>query len=561
MNKTQFAGWVALGMFLISGGAFAKSSVDGFPAPAKGGVFKDAISGNPFTLNPILYSVSEDRDLFSSMFMTLYYIDEQTYEYVPALAEKFKVSKDKKEYTFTLNKNAKWSDGTSVTSDDFEFTYQKIMDPKAQTALIRSYFVDTSFEKIDSLNFKLKTKNPRFNTFNVFVVELYPIQKKQFENEADFPNSKKNLSPIGNGPYKFKSFSRDQSVVLERDPNWWAKDLPQYKPTANFDILHYKIIADPTLVYENFLKGQIDMTTVNAEKFETMVKGIDKDKFDSEPGGKKSFWAKRFTTDLPLNWTGLSVNLKNPVLASVKVRQAMAYLIDYQAILTKILYNGAEQALGPFGSRTDFVPPELKSGEKKYKLDVKKALALLKEDGWADTDQNAVQDKMINGKKTELKFTLKLPSSPMSLKLAQVLKENFRKAAIDLSIQAMDPSAYHKSMENRDYELGFMGWGTTDLFEDPRQLWHSESAKNGGSNAPSYSSAKVDQLIEKANLELDKKKRAKLLQEIVRELYNDLPYIFLTERRYINQLFNSKLKSPVWIQKYSGGVSRQLFHF
>jgi ABC-type transport system substrate-binding protein len=71
----------------------------------------------------------------------------------------------------------------------------------------------------------------------------------------------------------------------------------------------------------------------------------------------------------------------------------------------------------------------------------------------------------------------------------------------------------------------------------------------------------VDQLIEKANLELNKKKRAKLLQDIGMELYNDLPYIFLTERRYVNQIFNSKLKSPAWIQKFSGGVSKQLFHF
>jgi ABC-type transport system substrate-binding protein len=561
MKKLNLGTGIFLGAFAISTLALAKSSVDGFPAPKKGGVFRDAIGSNPLTLNPILSSSGEDRELFTKMFMTLYTIDEQTYAYVPALAEKHEVSKDKKDYTFTLNKNAKWSDGTPVTSDDFEFTFKKIMDPKAQTAVIRSYFVDTTFQKIDTLKFKLSTKSPRFNTFNVFAVELFPIQKKQFENESDFAASKKNLSPVGNGPYRFKSFSRDQNIQLERDPNWWAKDLPQYRPTENFDLLHFRIISDPTLQYENFLKSQIDTMTVNAEKYETMVKGVDRDRFDGEPGGKKEFWAKRFTTDLPLNWTGLCVNLKHPVLASVKVRQAMAYLIDYRTILEKVLYNGAEQALGPFGSRTEFVPPEIKSGAKKYNLDVKKAIALLKEDGWADTDQNGIQDRVINGKKMELKVTLKMASSPITLKLAQVLKENFKKAAIDLSIQAMDPSAYFKQIESRDFEVGLMGWGTTDLFQDPRQQWHTDSAKNGGSNAPGYSSAKVDQLIEKANLELNQKKRAKLLQDIGRELYNDLPYIFLTERRYVNQIFNSKLKSPVWIQKFSGGVSKQLFHF
>ena len=68
-------------------------------------------------------------------------------------------------------------------------------------------------------------------------------------------------------------------------------------------------------------------------------------------------------------------------------------------------------------------------------------------------------------------------------------------------------------------------------------------------------------MINEANLEFDKKKRAKLLQGINRELYNDLPYIFLVERGYILQGLNSKLKSPVWNQRYGITVAKDLFHF
>ena len=78
------------------------------------------------------------------------------------------------------------------------------------------------------------------------------------KGRTNFPNSKKNLSPIGNGPYQFKSFSRDQSVVLERDPNWWAADLNVRRGMYNFDRITYKIYKDPTAQLEAFKAGEFD---------------------------------------------------------------------------------------------------------------------------------------------------------------------------------------------------------------------------------------------------------------------------------------------------------------
>ncbi len=539
----------------------AKSSYSGLPVPKKGGTFVDTIDITPVTLNPLLVTNLGDRAVSGYFYMSLMTRDGQTYEDLPALAEKVEVSKDKKEYTFTLNKNAKWSDGTPVTSDDVEFTFNKAMDPKVEAAAFRSFMGGVSFKKIDSLKFKFMVEVPKYNSLS-FLTTFAPVQKKQFEKESDFNKSRENLHPIGNGAYKLKTISRDQFVTLERDPNWWAKDLPDYRAQENFDVIQMKIIADPALRYENLLKGNIDTLNFMADQFATQVEGVDKEKFGKSPKEGKNLWANKFPSDGSMPWYGLGLNQKNPILSSLKVRQALAFLIDYDAVTERVYFKTVYQSVSPFGSRTDNVPSDLKSGAKKYKLDPKKAAALLQEDGWADGNKDGTLDKMINGKNMPLKLEVKLYSSnAAAMKAVQIFKETFKKAGIDLILRPMDGTALYKDFDDKNFDMVYMGWGGGSIYPDPRQLWHTDSIANGGSNTVSYSNPKVDKMINEANLEFDKKKRAKLLQGINRELYHDLPYIFLVERGYILQGFNSKLKSPIWNQRYGISVAKDLFHF
>ena len=541
---------------------YAKSSYDKLPVPKKGGTFTDTLMITPVTLNPLLVTNLDDRILTGYLFMGLMGRDAQTYDDLPGLAEKVDMSKDKKEYTFTLNKNAKWSDGSPVTSDDFEFTYNKLMDPKVEAAAERSFMNGVTFQKIDTLKFKFMVAVPKYNSLSV-LTGFTPLQKKQFEHEADFNKSRENLHPIGTGPYLLKTISRDQYVTLERNPNWWAKDLPEFRAQDNFDTIQFKIIGDPALKYENLLKGNIDTLSFAADQYATQVKGVDKDKFGDKADSGKPIWASQFPTDGALPWYGLGLNQKNPILSSLKVRQALAYLIDYDAVTERAYFKTVYQSVSPFGSHTDNIPPELKvGGAQRYKLDPKKAAALLKEDGWEDSDKNGTLDKMINGKKTPLHLEVKLYSSnAAAMKAVQIFKETFKKAGIELMIRPMDGTALYKDFDDKNFDLVYMGWGGGSIYPDPKQNWHTDSIANGGSNTVSYSNPKVDKLIDQANLEFDKKKRTKLLQGINRELYHDLPYIFLVERGYILQGLNSKIKSPVWSQRYSIEVSKELFHF
>jgi peptide/nickel transport system substrate-binding protein/microcin C transport system substrate-binding protein len=538
----------------------AKGSVYArLPVPKKGGVFYDVTKINPVTLNPLIEKNLEDRELISYLFMPLMSRDPDTYDRIPALAEKVESTKDNKEHVFTLRKDAKWTDGTPVTADDVVFTFQKTMDPKVEAAAQRSFLSGVSIEKVDTLRVKFKVETPKFNSLD-FIASLTPIQKKQFENESDFNKSREGLRPIGNTGYKFKSASRDQNVIFEYVPGWWGEKDPEYRATHNFETIHFRVIPDDTLAYERMLKGEIDTMTISADKFATQVRGVDKERVGTQANSGKTIWADQFKSNGSLPWFGMALNYKNPIFTQ-KTRQAIAHLVDYETVIQKAFFGLTQKCLTPFGSNGPNLDPKRKSSEKQYKFDAEVAMTLLKADGWADTDGDNILDKKIDGKTVPFKFEFKYSAAngPAN-STAQILKESFKKAGIQMSLRPSEGAALYKDFEEKNFDATFMGWGGGSIFPDPRQIWHSSSAQGNGSNSVSYSNPKVDALIDQANLEFDRKKRAKMLQEIGNILYEDLPYIFLVERKFVLQLIHSRIQSPKWIFNFGTSVAKDLFY-
>jgi peptide/nickel transport system substrate-binding protein/microcin C transport system substrate-binding protein len=194
-------------------------------------------------------------------------------------------------------------------------------------------------------------------------------------------------------------------------------------------------------------------------------------------------------------------------------------------------------------------------------FDRKAALALLKEDGWADTDKDNILDKTINGVKTPFKFVLSYNANNAArAKIAQIVKENFKAAGIEVEIRALEWNAYLSDLDKRNFQAFIMAWSATP-YPNPRQIWHSESEKNGGSNIIGYSNPAIDQLIDQANLEFDLKKRAETLKKINRILYEDQPYAFLSEMDSLIAGFNKKIKSSVWVMKYDVGPPIDIYQF
>ncbi len=545
--------------FLLALPAWAKFSYEQFPAVPKKGVYTDSIIGSPVTFVPFLATDTISNELAGQFYLPLLAIDPGTWELMPALATGVKVSKDKKEYAFELNPKARWSDQTPVTSDDIEFTFQKIMDPKTNAAVVRGALEGFTFRKIDPARFVFRIENPRYNSL-LQIGDFVPVQKKQFQNEADINTSKEGMKPVGNSAYLLKSHSRDQMITLERNKTWWGVDLPWFRPTANFDTVVYRIIPDGALRYEKLIQGQLDSAPLNSEQYVNQVKGVDRDKFGTSPDSGKKVWADAFRTSRPLSWAGIAMNLAHPLLASKKTREALALLVDYDEVILKGFMGTASRCVSPFGTSSKLVSKELKDPARWRKFDPKTARKLLLEDGFVQEPGNPFFVKTVNGKKIPARFTFRFAGAlPAQSRTAQILKESFRKNGVDLELRALEGSALFQDLERKEFDLALMGWSGGDVRPDPKQLWHSSSSK-GGSNFTGYANPKVDALIEKANLEFNHPKREAILREIGDLLNQDLPYVFLFERDFVLAAIHSRIKSPRWIQPYGTYLAKELFY-
>ena len=553
------------------------SSYDKLPPAKRGGTLYQQLSGNPKVINPVLSNDNNSRALEGYLWATLFSEDSDSLNPLPYLADSFEISPDRKAYTFTLNKAAKWADGSSVTTDDVKYTFEKMMDPKTDAAALRVYWEGVKLVVKDSRVFTFTVDTPKFDTLRSLYL-FTAINKKQFEKEADFNKARAVLSPVGNGPYAFKSFSRDQSVILTRNKSWWGYELPHYKNRYNADEIHFRVIVDDNLAYEKFVRGDLDLMTFNAEQFSVKVQGVDKDKIGKSaadvkdgPGGRddkagkaaKKVWAQEIQNRAPRGYNYVGWNLRLPLFSSVKTRRALARMLDYKQVIDKVYHGYQFQCTSPFGSLSPNSAEDLRSKSKMLTFDRKAALAMLKADGWADTDKDNILDKAIAGKRVPFKFELKYNSNnPLRGKIAQIVKDQFKSAGIDVTVKAVEWNAYLDDIDNRKFDAFILGWTATP-YPNPKQIWHSDSEKEHGSNIVAYSNKKVDTLIDKANVEFDSRKRQETMKEINRLIYEDQPYMFLSEPRSVLAGFTAKVGSPsgIWAMQYDVSPPDDLYQF
>lgn len=529
----------------------------------KGGTLYLRIGNNPKVMNPIIGSDNVSTVVEAFIWASLFTEDADTLNPLPYLAKSYKVSADKKTYTFKLNEKAKWADGTPVTTDDVKFTFDTMMNPKVDAAAIRTYWEGTSLKVIDKLTFEFQVKEAKFDTLRSLYLFM-PVQKKQFASEPDFNKSKGIMSPLGNGPYIFKQFSRDQQIVLDRDKNWWGTELPHFKNRFNADQIVFRVITDDSLVYERFLRGDLDVLKFNEENYGLKVRGTDKARVGSSPKDPQNVWATEVQNSAPRGYTYIGWNHKNPIFQGVKTRHALARIINYKQIIDTVYQGYAYQCTSPFGSLTKNSAEELRDASKMLTTDRKEALKLLREDGWADTDGDNILDKVIDGKKVPFTFTLKFNSNnPLRAKIAQIAKENFKAAGINVNVQSMEWNAFLDDVDNRRFDALILGWTATP-YPNPKQTWHSSSEANQGSNFISYKNEKVDQLIDQANAEFDLDKRALIMKEINRLLYADQPYLFLLEPRSMLIGLNKKIapgSDNIWAMQYDVDPPVDIYQF
>ena len=209
-------------------------------------------------------------------------------------------------------------------------------------------------------------------------------------------------------------------------------------------------------------------------------------------------------------------------------RLALTYLTPREQMLHDILYDLGEVATGPFWPGVPGTKVQLQSDPsiKPYPYDQERAMGLLTQAGWRDTDGDGVLDK--NGR--PLAFKLMVPSaSTTGIEIDNRVRESMAKVGIRMEVETVEWTVFTKKLDDRTFDACLLGWGG-GVESDPYQIWHSDSIANGGSNHIGFSNAEADRLIVEARGELDVAKRTELFHRFHQIVHREQPYTFLFSR-------------------------------
>lgn len=527
-------------MFKVSLAALLLSlSTQVVSAPVIGGTFLDNVGKEPPTLNPLSSQDASASQVESYVVSSLLERNPDTYEWEESLAKEWSISKDGMTFEFKLRDDATFHDGKKVTAEDVKFTFDAIMDKsnKYKTAHRRSYYENfDSVEIVDPLTVRFKAKEVYFGNFDQ-AAGLSVVPKHVYENPDDKKEKKLNKTMVGSGPYILDEFKRGRQITLKRNKDWYGFKTKAGKEKYNFERITMRFLAEPEVELQRFEKGDLDFVGLSPEKFVLRAKG-----------GKwgKDLIKKKVENKSPSGYSFIAFNMKSPIFSSVKTRKALAMLVNKPLMNEKFQFDLSLDANGPVYRQSYYNNTDVKP----VPYDPKEALKLLREDGWADKDQDGVLEK--DGIK--LSFTILEPLQDF-IKYLTIFQEDAKKSGVEVNVKYVEWNTFIKLLNERNFDAVRLAWTGGQVDWDPKQIWHSSSIANEGSNFNQYSNPEVDKLIDEARATMDRNKRAAILKRVHKLIAEDHPYIFFFNKKFSLYAHNKRVKMEKDTYNYTLGVS------
>ena len=501
------------------------------PDAPKGGSISYCVVGSFDNLNPfIIRSLrTTARGVIDTIFGNLVFEPlmqrnyDEAFSLYGLLAESIDISPDRKIAEFNLNPRAKWSDGQPVTPEDVIFTYE------VYTEKGRPPYSDR-MKKIEKIE-KTGDHGVRF-TFNEnsdrefpLIVAMTPIVPKHAFSKDTFDET--TLNPVtGSGPYRIAKVVPGQRIVFERNPDYWAKDIPTKRGFDNYDRITIEYFLNANAQFEAFKKGlcavQTEADPVKRER-----------DFDFPAVKNGEVVVKTFETGLPPVVTGFLFNTRLPKFSDVRVRRALGMLYDFEwanrnffggQYQRTISYwqntelsalgrpaNDIERALlAPFPDRVlpevmdgTYRPPET-DGSGRDRLSLKAALDLLKAAGYSLSGR-----QLLDPSGQPFRFEI-LTASQSEERLATIYQRTLEKIGIQMDIRSLEADQIQMRKQRFDFEalIGTTGFqGTLSPGIELLYRWGSESRDAEGSfNLAGAADPAIDAVIE-AILNADSKEK------------------------------------------------------
>lgn len=475
MNKRTALGAASLVAALTLAGCSAGESVDIDGAEGvDGDVLIAAIGGEPDQLDPQRTSSYFAFEVLENVFDTLVAPDENL-EMQPALAESWEVSDDQLTWTFDLRDDVTFHDGSAFTSEDVVYSYRRIIDAELANAWKFAAITDIAAPDDDTVVITVAQPTPNLLS-NLGGFKGMAIVQQENVESGDITTA-----PIGTGPFSVTGYSSGDRITLAANSDYWG-GAPELAG------VEYRFISEPATALAALRAGDIHWTDVVPPQQVSELESDDTVQLGLTPSS--DYWY-------------LALNEAREPWSDVRVRQALAYAIDRDAIVQAVSYGTA--------ALNQLAIPEQSvwyTEYDEYSTDLDTAQALLDEAGFT-------------GGTLDLLATSDYPETVTA---AQIIASNLEPLGIDVEIRQPDFSTWLDEQNTGNFDMLMMGWlGNID----PDDFYYAQHHTDGASNAQKYSNTEVDALLDAGRIETDPEARKELYAQAATIIADEVSYIYL----------------------------------
>lgn len=423
-------------------------------------------------------------------------IDEKL-EIAPRLADKWEVSDDGMTWTFTLKKGVQFHSGAPFNAEAVKKNFDRLLKGQyKRTSLFTPFLSEVKAVDDHTVQFLLSMSFGPFLHTMCHTAGVI-IDPTRIDEGAEIKNN-----PSGTGPFKFKSWQKGDRINLTAFDNYRGG-------RPKIDELVLMTIPDDNARTMMLETGEVDI----AERISSFEVERLKENKDIE-----------LTIQSGMRVMYFAINNLDPILKDVRVRQALNYAVDRDAICKTILKGFARPIDSPMAFSVNGYAPV-----KGYDYDPDKAKALLAEAGWEDKGAGKVREK--DGKKLEIKIWSPNGRYPMDLKTAEAVQAYLSAVGIDAKLSTMDWAAYlaatSQKPEDNKSQVFLMGWSPSTGDSDwvLRPLFHTNEWVPGGNNRSFYSNSDVDKYVDIGMTENDPEKRREAYRQAQELIVKDAGWI------------------------------------
>ncbi|WP_235845881.1 ABC transporter substrate-binding protein [Dictyobacter aurantiacus] len=449
-----------------------------------GGDLSVGLASDVVTLDPLKSTALVDRQVMLNIYDTLVRVDAQN-NIQPDLATSW-TQPNPKELDFTLRTDVKFQDGTPFNADAVVFNINRILSTPSSPRYSELSSVQ-AVTAVDPSHVRFSLKKP-FSPLLATLTDrsgmiLSPTAVgKLGANLSNAPTG------VGSGPFMFGDWVKSDHLTIKRNPHYWQKDA-QGTALPYLNSVKYRPITNESVEFSNLQTGTIQAADTVGANNVAAAKSNSSLIYKQMPG---------------LSFYGIMLNTKAAPFDNVNVRQAVAWGINREEIVSGVLKGLGTVSQGP-------IPPSSWAYDKNfapYSYSVDKAKAALAKSG-----------------KSSVSFTLSIASgSPAVAQQAQFIQSELQPAGITVNIKQEPFATLLSDTSSHNFVAAMLGWSGRP---DPDGNIYSYFHTGGGNNDMQYSNPQVDKLLEDARATLDQKQRATDYQQAEQQIMQDMPYVFI----------------------------------